>query len=62
MHLGFAQLTLLTAAYAAKSSIQAKRLMSEKDKTSLQASLRRVLPFSAAWLNSCANFVRYAKF
>ncbi len=42
MHLGFAQLTLLTAAYAAKSSIRAKRPMSENDKTSLQASLRRV--------------------
>ena len=42
MHLGFAQLTLLTAAYAAKSSIWAKRPMSENDKTSLQASLRRV--------------------
>jgi len=42
MHLGFTQLTLLTAAYAAKSSIRAKRHMSEKDKTSLQASLRQV--------------------
>ena len=42
MHLGFTQLTLLTAAYAAKSSIRAKRPMSEKDKTSMQASLRRV--------------------
>ena len=45
MHLGFAQLTLLTAAYAAKSSIWSKRPMSEKDKTSLQASLRRVFAF-----------------
>ncbi len=42
MHLGFAQLTLLTAAYAAKSSIRAKRPMSENDKISLQASLHRV--------------------
>ena len=52
MRLRFAQLTLLAAAYAAKSSIWAKRPMSENDKTSQQASLRRVLPFSAAWLNS----------
>ena len=29
MHLGFAQLTLLTAAYAAKSSICLSALMSE---------------------------------
>ncbi len=45
MRLGFTQLTLLTAAYAAKSSIWAKRPMSEKDKISLQASLRRVFAF-----------------
>ena len=41
-HLGFTQLTLLTAAYAAKSSIRAKRPMSEDEKIPLQASLRRV--------------------
>lgn len=32
MHSGFAQLTLLTATYAAKSSIRAKRPVSENDK------------------------------
>ena len=42
MHLGFTQLMLLPAAIAAESSIQAKRPMSENDKTSLQASLRQV--------------------
>ena len=41
-HLRFTQLTLLTAAIAAESSIRAKRPMSENDKTSLQASLRQV--------------------
>ena len=39
-HLRFTQLTLLTAAIAAESSIRAKRPMSEEEKNSLQASLR----------------------
>ena len=38
-HLGFTQLTLLTAANKAESSIQAKHPMSEDGKSSLQASL-----------------------
>ena len=42
MHLGFPQLRCSTAAYAAESSIWAKRPMSDDSKTSLQASLRRV--------------------
>ena len=40
---------LLTAANKAKSSIRAKRPMSD----SLQASLRQSLSASAVWLNNC---------
>ena len=55
-HLGFAQLTLLTAAYAAKSSIRAKRPMSEDEKNPLQASLRQFFSSSAARLNSYREY------
>ena len=56
MHLGFAQLTLLTAAYAAKSSIRAKRPMSENNKISLQASLRRVFVILIRMAESLLNY------
>ena len=42
VRLGFTQLTLQTAANKAKSSIRAKRPMSDDGKTPLQASLRRI--------------------
>ena len=52
MHLGFAQLTLLTAAYAAKSSICLSALCLRMTKPLCKPACAEFLPFSAAWLNS----------
>ena len=56
-HLGFTQLTLLTAANKAESSIQAKHPMSEEGKSSLQASLLQAF----ALLSRMAEYTPYGE-
>ena len=52
MHLGFTQLTLLTAAYAAKSSICLSAICLRRTKPLCKPACVKFLSFSAAWLNS----------
>ena len=52
MHLGFEQLTLLIATYAAKSSISLSAVCLRMTKTFCKPACAEFLPFSAAWLNS----------
>ena len=58
MHLGFAQLTLLTAAYAAKSSICLSALCLGRTKPLCKPACAEVLSFPAAWLNSYRKYVK----
>ena len=56
MQLAFALLWQLSAAYAAKRSLTAKRRMSAETKSPLQVNLRRAFVSAAAWLNSYIKF------